>query len=105
MTGRVLGVAVAALLVAGPVRAADVPCKATTFETRQYAEACKTGQREAKRQALRFIKNVIKAKRGGGDPNFRIGCDTCHTTRDPDFQTKPDALEQYRRYAKLAGIP
>lgn len=102
--GWVLGLAVLMCSVVTPVQAAQTPCKATAFETRQYAEACKKGQKEAKRQALRFIKNVIKAKRRGGNPNFHIGCDACHATRDPDYQTKPDALEQYRRYAEFAGI-
>ncbi|RKZ34468.1 MAG: hypothetical protein DRQ37_07660 [Gammaproteobacteria bacterium] len=106
MNGRYKSKLVGMMLLAwgiAPVFAEEPPCTRTEFQIPHYQKACEQGQKSALREALRFVKDVTKARRAAGEKNYRLACDECHTTRAPDYQTKPDAVERANEFYRLLG--
>ena len=65
--------------------AADA-CKHTDFKTEMVRDACKTGQAAAKDAMKKFMKDAkIKS------------CNQCHTKLAPNYELKPDALDQFKK--------
>jgi len=99
---KIIGMMYLAMGVA-PVFAEESPCARTEFQIPHYQKACEQGQKTALREALRFVKDVTKVKRAAGEKDYRLTCDECHSTRAPDYQTKPDAVDRANEYYRLLG--
>ena len=92
-TALALGIAVASPRSAGPA------CVQAEFKTTMIKAACeKGGQDEAKKQMTLFVAK--HAEKGQKLTKKLFTCNACHSTIDPTFERKPEALDLYR---KLGG--
>ena len=90
------GVAVAAASTTAP---AGPPCLTKDFQTEMVKTACAAGgQDEAKKQMTLFVAK--HAEKGQKLTKKLFTCNACHSTIDPTFERKPEALDLYR---KLGG--
>lgn len=100
-----LGIA-ALLVLAGAVATtasthapAGPPCVTKDFQTEMVKAACAAGgQDEAKKQMTLFVSK--HADKGQKLTKKLFTCNACHSTIDPNFDRKPEALDLYR---KLGG--
>jgi hypothetical protein len=85
--------------VSGPAVASDAkPCARSSFDTRLVERACKAGGQDAAKKAMqKFVADVRKAKRDGGDDKYRLVCTDCHTSVKEDYPLKSDGLQQFNQ--------
>jgi len=80
------------MLVAVPCFAGD--CRTEKFQTELVKEACADGGQKAARDAMKRFQKSVRTE------NPELDCKSCHRALAPDYPTKRDALEQFK---KLGG--
>lgn len=70
--------------------AADAPCVHKELKTEMLKEACAKGGQKAAKEAMKVWNKEKKIK----------SCNQCHTKLAPNYELKPDGLEQFQ---KLGG--
>ena len=70
--------------------AADAPCVHKELKTDMVKEACAKGGQKAAKEAMKAFNKDKKIK----------SCNQCHTKLAPNYELKPDGLEQFQ---KLGG--
>jgi hypothetical protein len=63
------------------------PCKHKDFKTVLAKEACEKGGQPAAKDAMKKFMKDAKIKT----------CNQCHTKLAPDYDLKPDALDQFKK--------
>jgi hypothetical protein len=78
-----------ATFTSSPAESADA-CVRTEFKTEMVRDACKAGGQKAAKDAM---------KKFNKDNNIK-SCNQCHSKLAPNYENKPDAVEQFE---KLGG--
>jgi len=82
-----------AVFTSSDVRAGGTPCTGDLSDPalKSVKAACGTGGKEAAKKAMKGLMDKANADKAG------LKCESCHADGGPDYKTKADALEKFKK--------